>query len=320
VADLLPRTGTWLRCQLHAHTTNSDGEATPKGLCDHYARAGFDVLAITDHWRVTSHEHDRIVVIPSSELSARCDTPVLESEVLALGVAVLPEVRDHFESTEALAAWIRSEGGAPYLCHPYWSGLGAAHYTSAPSLVGMEIFNAGCEIENGNGYATAHWDTVIQTGSLPFGIATDDCHRIGQDSRHGWTWVAADERSGAAVIAALLAGRAYASTGPELHAIELDGAQVEVRCSPARSVRMRSGPWDGCSVHADPFLYPTRGRITARAADGTITGARFDLPRLWRWGRIEVEDAHGRRAWSNPFPLPGEPPATAYFAGGPRHG
>ena len=40
-------TGGWLRCQLHSHTTNSDGDATPQGLVDHYARAGFDVLAIT---------------------------------------------------------------------------------------------------------------------------------------------------------------------------------------------------------------------------------------------------------------------------------
>ena len=43
------RDGEWLRCQLHSHTTNSDGEATPDGLVEHYARAGFDVLAITDH-------------------------------------------------------------------------------------------------------------------------------------------------------------------------------------------------------------------------------------------------------------------------------
>ena len=59
--------GIWLRCQLHAHTTNSDGDATPEALCDHYAEAGFDVLAITDHWAVTTLEHDRLVLVP-----ARC--------------------------------------------------------------------------------------------------------------------------------------------------------------------------------------------------------------------------------------------------------
>jgi hypothetical protein len=317
VTHLLPDDGTWLRCQLHAHTTNSDGDATPAGLCDHYARAGYDVLAITDHWHVTSHERDGLVVIPSSELSSRCNAAVREAEVLALGVAALPEVRDYFESIEALAAWILAEGGAPYLCHPYWSGIEAEHYLSAPSLVGLEIYNAGCEVAQGNGLSTVHWDNVIQAGTLAFGVATDDCHYLGQDSRHAWTFVSVRERSREAVIAALREGRAYSSTGPEIHAIELDGDAVEVRCAPARTVRMRSGPWDGCSVHADRYLHPWLGEITGRAPDGSITAARFDLPEYWRWGRIEVDGTHGGRAWSNPFALPGEPPAATYFADSP---
>ena len=44
------REGPWLRCALHAHTTNSDGEVAPRTLVKHYERAGYDVLAITDHW------------------------------------------------------------------------------------------------------------------------------------------------------------------------------------------------------------------------------------------------------------------------------
>ena len=93
----------WLRCALHAHTTNSDGEVAPRTLVKHYERAGYDVLAITDHWHVTDHPTDDIVVIPSSELSARCEGPSDEAEVLALGVGVLPEVRDYFPTIEALA-------------------------------------------------------------------------------------------------------------------------------------------------------------------------------------------------------------------------
>ncbi len=42
--------GEWLRCALHAHTTNSDGDLPPERLVRHYDRAGYDVLAITDHW------------------------------------------------------------------------------------------------------------------------------------------------------------------------------------------------------------------------------------------------------------------------------
>jgi hypothetical protein len=41
-----------------------------------------------------------------------------------------------------------------------------------------------------------------------------------------------------------------------------------------------------------------------------VTAARFDYPEYWRWVRVEVEDEHGRRAWGNPFRLPGEEPAS----------
>ena len=38
-----------LLCELHAHTTWSDGALSVRELADLYGRAGFDVLAVTDH-------------------------------------------------------------------------------------------------------------------------------------------------------------------------------------------------------------------------------------------------------------------------------
>ena len=38
------RDGKWLRCGLHMHTTNSDGELAPDRLAAHYARAGYDAI------------------------------------------------------------------------------------------------------------------------------------------------------------------------------------------------------------------------------------------------------------------------------------
>src|SRR5262249_48089989 len=38
-----------LLCELHAHTTWSDGMLSPRALCDLYGQSGFDVLAVTDH-------------------------------------------------------------------------------------------------------------------------------------------------------------------------------------------------------------------------------------------------------------------------------
>ena len=309
--SLFREDGVWLRCQFHAHTTNSDGEPSPAALCDHYADLGFDVLAITDHWYVTDVDHDRIVVIPSSELTARSSSAHGEAEVLALGVSELPEVSEPFPDIEALAAWIAGRGGVPFLCHPYWSGLRAEDVLAAPSLAGIEIWNGASEVLQGNGLSTVQWDDALQQGLMVMGLATDDCHAPGKDSGFGWTWVLARERSGPAVIDALRRGRFYASSGPRILDVVIDDESVTVRCSPARSVRLRSGPWDGCAVNADPGMGNWRSETRELDDEGLITVARFEYPEFWRWARAEVEDERGRRAWGNPFLLPGDTPTPA---------
>jgi predicted metal-dependent phosphoesterase TrpH len=59
--------GTPLLCELHAHTTFSDGALSASELVDLYGSAGFDVLAITDHvcrtgespWSLHAEDHAR---------------------------------------------------------------------------------------------------------------------------------------------------------------------------------------------------------------------------------------------------------------------
>jgi hypothetical protein len=294
--------GEWLRCQLHSHTTNSDGEATPDGLVEHYDRAGFDVLAITDHWHITTAAHDELLLIPSSELSAKLEgRGDFDADVLAYGIDVLPEPREEFPSIAAAAEWIVDQGGVAYLAHPYWSGLRAEDYLAAPALSGIEVMNAGSELLQGNGLSAVHWDDILHLGGRCLAIATDDSHYPGQDSRLAWTMVAAPERSRGAVLAALRAGDFYATSGAAILGIEVDAGGIEVRCGPARSVTVRSGPWDGCRVDAGPFAMNWRGRVLDRRHDGAITQARFEPPEYWKWGRVEVVSVEGATAWSNPF-------------------
>jgi predicted metal-dependent phosphoesterase TrpH len=85
--------GVWLRCALHAHTTNSDGEMAPDMLVRHHEWAGFDVLAITDHWVRTDEKSTRkLLVIPSTELNAQAGGPEHDAHVLALGVEADPVI------------------------------------------------------------------------------------------------------------------------------------------------------------------------------------------------------------------------------------
>ena len=55
---------SYLKVDLHAHTTRSDGENTPEEMIARYEELGFDAVAITDHDKLTKVTSDKLLVIP----------------------------------------------------------------------------------------------------------------------------------------------------------------------------------------------------------------------------------------------------------------
>ena len=84
----------------------------------------------------------------------------------------------------------------------------------------------------------------------------------------------------------------------------MDGEVTEVRCSPARQIRLRSGAWDGGVVNADRFQMRYQGQVLERNGDGLITAARFSPLEYWRLGPDRGRRRAGNRAWSNAWRLP----------------
>jgi predicted metal-dependent phosphoesterase TrpH len=296
--------GPWLRCALHAHTTNSDGELAPSLLVRHYERAGFDVLALTDHWvRTVEPSTDRLLVLLGTELDASMGVPGREAHVLGLGVEAEPvKPSAEFPGLNETVAWIEEAGGLPYLAHPYWSGLHAEEFAGCEGLLGLEVYNAGCELEVGRGLAGVHWDDVLEADGRPwFGIAVDDSHHPGTDSGLAWTWVRSAGRSADAVLAALREGSFYSSNGPEIQTVEVTDGVVEVRTSPVESVRLLTGRTRGAAVNTGQSCYASRGEILERSGDGAITAARLQAPKQAPYARLEVTDGNGNRAWTNPL-------------------
>src|SRR5437870_5196771 len=89
--------------------------------------------------------------------------------------------------------------------------------------------------------------------------------------------------------------------GPELHELALDDGWATVRCSPAASVTILAGRRRGARANAGRLGYPHRAEILERDADGLITAVRLERPRDTPYGRLEVADTRGRRAWTNPL-------------------
>jgi len=293
--------GEWLKCALHAHTTNSDGEFAPEILVRHYDWAGYDVLAITDHWvRTEAPSTAGLLVIPSAELNAIAPTRDDDAHVLALGIETDPVAPGlEFEPLQEVVSWVNESGGVPFLAHTYWSGLRTDQWESCEGLAGIEVWNTGCELELGRGDSSLHWDEALERGLAVTALATDDSHHPGFDSGFAWTWVRAAERTQEAVLAALRSGMFYGSTGPEILAVGVTDGDVVVRCSPARSVTLYTGRRRGGRANAGRLGYPHNAEILERSVDGLITAVRLERPFRQPYGRIEVADRHGNRAWTN---------------------
>lgn len=305
--DVWSRDGDWLRCALHAHTTASDGDLPPEALAAHYERAGYDVLAITDHWRVTdAAAPGSLLVIPSVELN--CVLPgARDGHVLGLGTSAEPEelreLAGGYPSLDETGSWITDRGGVAYLAHPYWTGITPGTLELPDSVVGIEVFNAGCELEVGRGLSAVHWDELLEAGRLCPAIAADDSHHPGFDSDHAWTWVRS-ERTPHAVLDALANGAFYSTAGPLLHGVRRQGDAVVVECSPCRSVTLVSGKSIGAAVNAGRLGYRHAGEILDVDDRGLIVAARLSVPPAARHVRAEVTDDAGRKAWANPTRVP----------------
>jgi hypothetical protein len=284
-------------------TTNSDGELAPGMLVRHYEWAGYDVLAITDHWvRTEERSTKKLLVIPSTELNAWCGGPEHDAHVLALGVQADPEIpASEFAQLQEVVDWILANGGVPYIAHTYWSGLRTEQWEQCEGLLGLEVWNSGCELEVGRGDSSTHWDEALERGRLWYALTTDDSHHPGYDSGFAWTWVRAAEKSQDAVLDALRTGAFYGSTGPEIHGVEVTDDEVIVRCSPAAAVTLYTGRSRGARANAGRLGYPNGSTVVERDDAGLITHVRLERPWRQPYGRVEVLDADGHRAWTNPL-------------------
>jgi predicted metal-dependent phosphoesterase TrpH len=126
-----------LLCELHAHTTWSDGALGVRELCDLYGRHGFDVLAITDH--TTLHDCVRaaefddylaavdaeaqrarelydLLVVPGLELTYEAKEAEVSGHAVAIGLRTFVGMGAGLE--EAVRA-ARANGAALVAAHPY---------------------------------------------------------------------------------------------------------------------------------------------------------------------------------------------------------
>ncbi len=278
----------WLRGNLHAHTTRSDGSRPPQEVINDYAARGYHFLMISDHDVYTSAEDYAkwdtrgMIMIPGNEVSA--------NGVHLLHVNAVRRVEPDADRQKVIDAINADRDGRAFAIvnHPNWR----ANWNHCPQenlekwegYKGIEIYNGVISILPGSPYATDRWDRLLSQGRRLWGYANDDSHAEGQVAL-GWNMVQPAEPTPAAIAAALADGNCYASTGVTINHIEVQGTRLRLEAENADRII-------ASTIHQKRFAVADQSHIDLDLAD---------FPAVETYVRFECL-GHGERfAWTQPF-------------------
>ncbi len=220
-----------LLCELHAHTTWSDGDLGVRDLVDLYGSSGFDVLAVTDHVvhpddpylqgganrsveaadfpsyaEELASEAERawclyeLLLIPGAELTLEHADPELAAHAVAVGLRAFIGLEDGLDAALSRA---RDQGAALIAAHPYTleaarrSTRGTARFAAEPEWAAGAVDR----FELCNRHDFFPW---VAEARLPV-VATGDFHR--REHLATWKTVLAAEKTEAAVLDVLRSPR-----------------------------------------------------------------------------------------------------------------
>lgn len=285
MTDMFGRTR--LKVNLHLHTTESDGARTPEEAAELYKNDGYDILAVTDHWKY--RESGRIGglrILSGIEYDlGGSDGIAGVIHILGLGCERDPGVVRGAGAQEMIDG-IRQAGGMAVLAHPAWSLNTVDQIGRLQGIEATEIYNSVSDAGDSSRPYSGHFaDCSACRGRFYPLIADDDTHIYnGTDDRVSYIMLACvPDATDREVLEAIRRKEFYASQGPEIHLFR-EGDRACVKCSPASRI----------SIFSNATWAPDR---SVRGEGLTETSCRL-LP-VERFLRAEVTDAEGKRAWSN---------------------
>ena len=285
------------KANLHTHSTTSDGRFEPAEVIRLYADAGYGVLAFTDHRKsnpVSSYDNRGMTLISGMELHPTGPRGI-PWHILGLGIPedfAYPEPATGQEAVDAVAA----SGGISFCAHPYWCGFTSMEVAQLKGIQGIEVYNTSTRYI-GKEYNMQCWDELLDAGFRYTALAVDDMHGK-RDLFKGFTMILAEDPSPEAVLNALRNGDFYASQGPRFTRISFENGILSADFTPV--------------IAAIGVMRLSRGHCQCiEDAEGPgsenreITRLEVDLSQVRNsYVRIQLRDAAGRMAWSNPVFLP----------------
>jgi len=302
----------WFKGNTHAHTARSDGDSTPEEVTKWYRENGYNFLFITDHETITPVEAlnamfgkaGEFVIFTGQEVTDRVDGKPCHVNGLGISRVSMPQKgKTVVENLQLNIDAVRAAGGIPQINHPNFGwALNAEQIIQVKNIKLMELFNGHFLVNNlgGGGLPSVEsiWDSVLTSGKLIYGIASDDVHTVrdlgnrkAATPGHGWIMVRTNELDQKTILEALERGDFYSSTGVELESYAVDKKSVTVAIKKER--------W-------------SKYRIQFIGRGGKILSEVLDSPATYKvrgnedYVRVKVLDSNGNIAWTQPVMLRAE--------------
>ena len=249
----------WYAGNLHCHSTNSDGDSSPKDVANWYYKNGYSFVSITDHNTLTHVEEYTLdnkdfIGITGSEYTRSCDG--VQTHLNGFGInepLLLPKETDSVvESIQFGVDEINKAGGLAMINHPNWLwSFGANEISQIEGATFFEVYNAGitCNNEGDEEHDSTDeiWDEVLSAGKPILGIASDDAHHYNSPpispngpkdaSGTGWVWVQAEELTQQAILENLKKGNFIATTGVKLKTLSREATEIKFEIEPMGEIK-----------------------------------------------------------------------------------
>ncbi len=286
-----------VKLALHQHSTRSDGKATPEEIVRLYRDAGYDAVALTDHWLWNDAEKiEEMPILAGCEYHTGVYRHCAEMgvyHIVALCCDRKPALDNPSEDVEAqqIIDAIHEAGGIAVLAHPAWSFNTPDQIAALRDIDAVEIYNTtSAAAYNRRPDSSIILDQLAAHHGILLPLSgADDSHRytqkVGRYFDHCRTFVMAecDSVEPNEIKKAIRERRFYTSQGPEIH-LSRKGNRFIVDCSPVSEIVFFS------NLVVDHASVLEGENLTHFEYETAKEGMKFV--------RAMVTDADGNMAWS----------------------
>jgi hypothetical protein len=262
----------WLKGNVHAHASRSDGDSTVKEVISWYVKNNYDFLAISDHNKVfnpVKHFPDgslkkiinkyspgkNFVLISGQEITNFCRYKGLHLNILGPSKSFYKKIkkiarkRKYRKNRKYLLRKLQSifqkEKAILIVNHFQWrKTFNKRSIPVIPSNVLIEMYNSDptnyTEGRKGGLSDENYWDILLSRGRLNYGVACDDSHYHQPGKHHkkaslpggGYIYSAVEKITLGNILKSIKTGNFYGSTGIKIRKLQYENNVLSIEHIP----------------------------------------------------------------------------------------